>query len=115
MALDKLEKQANKNAKTISNLETRREQSSISAISDRASSRGSQRSKMRRKSALGSDEGAIAGGGIGEAASRGRGRGRGARGRGAGRGRGRGRGSIDGQADKGRAATEISPSPDRNE
>ena len=41
MALEKLEKQANKNAKTISNLETRREQSSISAISDRASSKGS--------------------------------------------------------------------------
>ena len=41
MALEKLEKQAKTNAKTISNLETKREQSSISAISDRASSRGS--------------------------------------------------------------------------
>ena len=56
--------------------------------SDRASSKGSVFEKKKKRQSVGRDEGAMAGGGIGEVSNRGRGRGRGSRGRG-GRGRGK--------------------------
>ena len=76
VALERLEKLSGKNQKAVNVLEARVDQLKMNLHSDIASSKNSTKSKRKKRSGLASDDGSMAGGGIGEATGRGRGRGR---------------------------------------